>query len=244
MLAVAGCVPATPLPLDFVRALEKCPASIETCVPLIASYTDKDPAIIRITHDETRVTDVRRVIVGRLNGGAPQPIELRFRSPEAALMDDDYGTFAAIGADTILTTHGPLELPAGSLNLIFRESFLLIDTTNDQARWVPAPGFFYWHAALPTEPPDELWLAFDAHGETVWRRNGRCYRLPPAGLFVALPAETCRPVALRELPENEALAVNARIEAQGFDPDLLDSSVYRIEGMPYLLRFGFPPDAS
>lgn len=235
MLAVAGCAPVATSSI-VVDALEECPASVRTCVPLIASYTDKDPAIIRIIDDETRVTDVRRVIVGRLNGGTPQPIELRFRSPEAALMDDDYGTFATIGTDTILTTHGPLELPAGALSLIVEKSYLLIDLTGDRFRWIPGPELF-WTPRWPPQSATELWPSFDGRGDPVWINNMGCFRLPISGAFTALPLASCKPAVLQTLSDDDASRIKARVAALGLDFDGLTFNIHRVEGMPFYLRF-------
>jgi len=235
MLAVAGCAPIATSPI-VVRALEECPTSIETCVQLSATYTDNDPAIDRIFDDETRVTDVRRNIIGRLNGGAPQPIELRFRSPEAGLMPDDLGTFAAVGANTILTTHGPLELPAGSLTLIVENSFVLINATDGRARRIAGPELF-WQPNWPPESPGEFWPSFDANDNLVWISGTGCFRLSTSGPFVALPRTLCRPAILHALTDAEAQPIKAAMDAQGFDATGFAFDVYRIEGMPYYLRF-------
>lgn len=236
ILALAGCASSPATQPDFVYALEECPTSIKTCVQLSATYTDKDPAIDRNFDDETRVTEIRRVIVGRLNGSAPRLIELRFRSPEAGLMPDDLGTFAAIGANTILTTHGPLELPAGSLTLIVENSFALIDATDSRARRMAGPELF-WKPTWPPEAPGEFWPSFDPNDNLVWISGTGCFQLSTSGPFVALPRTSCRPAILHALTDAEAQPIKDAMDAQGFDASGFAFDVYRIEGMPYYLRF-------
>lgn len=216
------------------------------CVLLTATYTDtiigesglqRPPLdIVHIFNEDTRETDVRRRVVGRLNGGAPQEIELRFRSPEAGLMPDDLGTFAAIGADTILTSHGPLELPAGLLSLIVEHSFVLIDAANGHARWMPGPELF-WRPSWPPESAQELWPSFDRNDSLVWINDKNCFRLAKSGMFDALPMADCDPAVLRTLTDDEAQPIKAQMEAQGFNADDFSPDVLRAVGKPFYLRF-------
>jgi hypothetical protein len=241
-LAIGACGDPSPLPMDFVRALEECPIGVETCVVLHGPVNALG-ARNRWSGDRAQFVEVETTVVGRLGGGHWRPIELRFRAFEPAFEDGDFATFAAFGPDKIATTHGALELLPGALRLGNPANFLLVDPRTRVSRLVYGPNFDWAHW-MPEHRPAMPWLAFVDGLDPVWIVGGRCLRMVGSGDFTRLASDSCRRAEFHMVEDDEAFAIDALVEASGYDPETLDPYTYRVGGAPFYIRFARRPDPS
>lgn len=241
-LAIGACREPDPMPMDFVRALEECPAGMETCV-ILHGPVGRLGARNRWSSDGAQFVEIEATVVGRLDGGHWRPIELRLRASEPAFEDEDFATFAALGPDKIATTHGVLELLPGALRLGTPSNFLLIDPRTRLSRWIYGPNFDWAHW-MQEHREDLPWLGFVDDRNPVWIVGRRCLRMAALGDFVRLAPESCRRAEFHMVEDDEAFGIDAFVEASGHDPEWLDPYTYRVGGAPFYIRFARRPDPS
>ena len=240
--------PAPSAAEDLLEALKRCPSNGPTCLRMRANLNWPDersrrvsdhPAVIEVVGQDQNVDvgiyfgHIIVRIVGRLDGGEPQPYRLRIGYPDNMHGCNDF-TVAAVaarpqGGGVILTRQGVLEIVSTDIVIGSRHSVALID--GDAVTFGLSPDWskVSWGADL---------VATEA-GHIFWRTSDVCLDLEAEGGFRRVGEAECVGKEIAPASPDEVSRVrDAGVFTNTYVTSRLGHDLWRLEGTPLLLYIG------